>query len=419
MIKNTKDMVFVKDINLKYIAVSEGFVKMVGKDSENDILNYNDTEIFADKNLANRYVEDDRKLLTSNKNLINYIEPLTDENGQHRYGLTSKYIIKDEFGKLIGILGITKDITSDYMLRQHYQQELKYLFELPKDVYAVSYIDIDDWRIISQRKQLIETNTLQTCYTVESLCKAAVDSIVDDKCKAAQFYNNFNKENLKRLYEDGNGNITFEYQRYLSDNKMHWIYNEVRFLVDVDSGHFCAMLMAKDIDEEKNEEQRLIEAATFDMMTKIYNRETTMEYIENILEECAADNHALIMIDVDNFKKLNDTLGHQIGDEFLISLANELKCNFGKKDIVGRVGGDEFFVLMRKISGIESVEKKLQNLLRNINAICDSYHLEGLSVSMGIAMYPENAKTLDELYKKADEALYKGKKSGKGQIKFS
>jgi len=103
---------------------------------------------------AERYVLDDKKLLAGGVNLIDYIEPITDEDGQHRYGSTSKYILRSEEGEVLGILGVTRDITKDYLARQNFQKELKYLFELPSDIYAVSYIDIDSWRVISQRRQI-------------------------------------------------------------------------------------------------------------------------------------------------------------------------------------------------------------------------------------------------------------------------
>ena len=93
MLENTKDMMFVKDANLVYVAASVPFVKMVGKEYISEIIGRTDMEIFEDKGLAERYVADDKKLIASGKNLVDYIEPITDENGQARYGSTSKYIL--------------------------------------------------------------------------------------------------------------------------------------------------------------------------------------------------------------------------------------------------------------------------------------------------------------------------------------
>lgn len=419
MLDNTKDMVFVKNKDLVYMAASMPFVKMVGKEKAEEIIAHTDIEIFEDENLAKRYVADDHKLMEGGVNLVDYVEPITEENGQPRYGSTSKYILSDDEGEIIGIFGITKDITRDYLARQQYQQELKYMFELPKNAYAVSYIDVDSWRIISQRRQLIQEGTYQACHTVESLCEAALDSIVDEYSDVAAFYRNFAPDNLRKIYESGRTSISFKYQRYLSDNSVRWVRNDVRLLVDVESGHLCVILSAKDIDAQKQKEQRLLMAARMDKMTMLLNRETTMEEIRSTLKREAESTHALFMIDVDNFKMLNDTLGHQAGDKFLIDLADEIKNCFGVFDIVGRIGGDEFFALMKNVPDKSAAEQQAQKLLNAVQRVCSAYLDIPLSGSIGIGLYPECAASLEELYTKADNALYQAKRNGKNQFVFS
>jgi len=419
MLHSSLDMVFIKDKNLKYQAASMPFVKMTGKSSVDEIVNKSDLEIFEDSDLAKRYISDDQKLISKGEDLIDYMEPLPDENGNARYGSTSKYILRDDENNFIGILGITRDITREYFARQRYQQELKYLFKLPEDTLAVSFIDIDSWRIISQRRQSIENGTYQSCYTVEELCDAAVVSIIDKNSKACEFYRNFSPNSLWDIYASGRSNIIFKYQRKLSDGSIRWVRNEVRFLIDVDSGHLCAVLTAKDINAKKVEEQNLIMAAKLDKMTMLLNRETTMEYIREILLGEADSTHVLFMLDVDNFKNLNDTLGHQAGDEFLVGLATKIKKSFRENDIVGRIGGDEFFMLMRNVPDKSIILDKAQNLLETIKQSSVNYPGLQISASIGISIFPDNGLNLDELYSKADEALYIAKRGGKNQFVFA
>ncbi len=418
IIENTKDMMFIKDVHSVYLAASMPFVKMVGKEQVEELWGKTDLELFEDSNLAKRYLADDRKLLAKGQDLIDYIEPITDEDGLARYGSTSKHILRGETGEPIGILGITKDITREYMVRQHYQQELKCLFELPSDTYAVSYIDIDSWRIITQRKNFIHEGTLQTCYSVEELCEAAVESIVDTDCEAYAFYNDFTLERLYQAYESGRTHISFEYQRRLTNDTVRWVHNDLRFLTDVDSGHLCVMLSAKDIDMEKEEEQKLVVAARMDKMTMLLNRETTMEEIRKILKEDSEKTHVLYMLDIDNFKSLNDTLGHMAGDEFLVKLAKSMKKCFRESDIVGRIGGDEFFIFMRNLPTQQIMERKARELLQAIQNVCGEYSKVSLSGSIGISVYPKNGLTLEELYGQADVALYEAKRKGKNQYIF-
>ena len=419
LLSHTQDMMFIKDANMRYVAASVPFVRMVGKEKVEDILYKSDLEIFEDENLAKRYIADDKKLISSGKNLIDYIEPITDDNGHARYGSTSKYILTNKEGKMIGLLGVTKDITRLYIAKQRYQQELQYLFELPEDTYAVSYIDIDSWRIISQRRQLIGENTFQACLTVEALCEAACESIVEQDSEAAEFYRNFTQSYLKQIYESGRRSLTFKYQRKLADGIVRWIRNEVHFLVDADSGQLCIMLTAKDIDAPKREAEKMALAARMDKMTMLLNRETAMSDIRKILTEEPEEKHALFMLDVDNFKALNDQLGHQTGDEFLILLAKEMQKCFRKIDVVGRVGGDEFFVLMRNITERAHVENKACELLEIGKRVCEKYEQVSSSVSVGISIFPENGKTLEELYGAADAALYQAKRKGKNQFVFA
>lgn len=416
MLDNTMDMVFVKNMNLEYVAASLQFVKMVGKERVEEILGKSDDEIFLNKDLAVRYVADDRKLLAGGKNLENYIEPITDEDGHHRYGTTSKYILKDENDNPIGILGVTRDITRDYVSRQHYQQELSYLFELPEDAYAVAYIDIDDWRVISQRRRMIHGSTLEACHTVEELVGYAVSAIVDRKSEAAEFYCRFQPDMLKDIYNIGRRDISFKYQRCMPDGSIRWVKNEIRFLDDMDSGHLCAMLSAKDIDAAKQEEEKLEVAAKMDQMTMLLNRETTMEAIRGILRRQSGQTHALFMLDMDNFKVLNDTMGHQAGDRYLVLLAEEIRKCFRDSDVKGRIGGDEFFVLMQNIQEISIVQKKAILLLERIQAIGTEYPDVGLTGSIGISLYPCNGSTVEELYAKADASLYQAKRSGKNKF---
>ncbi len=419
MLEGTKDMVFVKDANLVYVAASMPFAQMTGRDCVEDLIERTDFDLFSDIELAERYVADDRKLLQEGKNLIDYVEPIPDENGQARYGSTSKYILRDENNEIIGILGITRDITREYIARQHYQQELTYLFELPADTFAVAYIDIDDWRLISQRRQSINEGSLQSCFTLEGFCEAAVESIVDEENEAMAFYRDFSQESLKGIHASGRCNLSFEYQRRLTNGKVRWVHNTVRFLIEVDSGHLCAMLSAKDIEAEKREERKLLEAAQMDRMTMLLNRDTTMEKINSILTGEPDNMHVLFMIDVDNFKLLNDTQGHPAGDSFLINFAEEIRAHFRDTDVVGRVGGDEFFALMRKVSGVHETAKKAEEVLEAIQNVCADYSDVHISGSIGISVYPENGQTLDELYAQADSALYQAKRKGKNQYVYA
>ena len=138
-----------------------------------------------------------------------------------------------------------------------------------------------------------------------------------------------------------------------------------------------------------------------------------METIRTILREEGDTGHSLYMLDVDNFKALNDTLGHQAGDEFLIRLAERLRTSIRETDVIGRIGGDEFFIFLREVSELTLTENRAKRLLDVISEVAKDYLQVKVSGSIGISRYPENGFDLDSLYAKADEALYEAKHAGK------
>ena len=176
------------------------------------------------------------------------------------------------------------------------------------------------------------------------------------------------------------------------------------------------------IDEKKRELQYLKEKAVTDSATGVLNKQTTEEMIIAYLNgEGKYGKHAMLMIDIDDFKGINDYYGHRVGDEVIASLGMELNNIFRSTDIKGRVGGDEFMVLMKDIEG----EGK-EFIADKANSICKMFrHLKldenkwiDFSASIGIAFYDMDGGTYEELYEAADRALYNVKNERKGTYAF-
>lgn len=167
----------------------------------------------------------------------------------------------------------------------------------------------------------------------------------------------------------------------------------------------------KEITEIKEKENSLRFQAEIDALTGVYNRKGGIQRIKkSLLKE---GHHALVLLDLDNFKMLNDTFGHQKGDQALKDVCNILRKHFHVEDIICRLGGDEFVVFVENISEevvlkiIKALSKKLQILYYQDNREVQ------LTASMGIVLVPCHGKEFDELYEKADIALYKAKSRGR------
>lgn len=420
LLEHTDSMIFIKNTDLTYVAASAPFFRMAGKSSMDEIVGRTDFEVFENQELAKRYTDDDRILLSGDKDLLNYVEPLADNHGLPRYSSTSKYILRNAEGEPIGILGISRDITRDYIARRLYQQELQFLFELPADTYAALFMDIDDWRIIRHQCHEVRGNILPVQETMANFAVNAIRCLADPRdTETRYFFQNLSRASMRELSSRGKRNMELEYLRLMPDGQQRWVHVDIHFLVDPENSHLCAIWSMQDIDSEKQEALNLIHAAERDQMTGLLNRAFTMKYIQQILADHPDQSHALLMLDVDNFKAVNDTLGHQAGDAFLVELSATLKKCFRENDIVGRVGGDEFFVLMKNAPPASVLREKAAALLEATQALCQRYPGLDISISIGISLYPVNGMDLVALYGKADDALYQAKRQGKNQFVFA
>jgi diguanylate cyclase (GGDEF)-like protein/PAS domain S-box-containing protein len=174
------------------------------------------------------------------------------------------------------------------------------------------------------------------------------------------------------------------------------------------------IVMFTDIDHKKKEALDLRRKAEHDLLTGLYNRFTATAMVNcAISHSMENERHALFVVDIDNFKRINDSLGHLSGDRVIAELASRIRALFRDSDIVGRVGGDEFIIFMEHTDPA-AVVKKAQALNETIAAVqSGTVHISG---SVGIAFFPADGKSYDELFRKADTAMYCAKKRGKNSF---
>ena len=417
LVQNVGDHVFVKDLNFVYRAASPVFADMTGYPVE-EIIGKTDFDIFSDE-LALRYREDDEALLASGEDLLNFVEPMNRDDGKPRYGSTSKYILRDERGKPVGLMGYSRDVTMEYYARSNQRKELNYLFFLPDDVYFAIYIDLQDWRIIAENRQQVGGYNFQSHSSVDALGQAAFSRIADYRWPAYGFFRDFSPAFLREIHESGRREISMEYRRKMSDESLRWVRDELSFFRDHSNDHPCMMLIVRDIQQRKLDEQERIRLAEHDELTGVLSRSATMRFIREVLDgRQEAVSHALFMIDADHFKTVNDTYGHQEGDRVLAQIAEVIQSCFRDSDLVGRIGGDEFFALMKYIPGRKAAEEKAEQLRQRLNGIYAGDGQLRLSGSIGVAFFDSDAATLESLYRAADAAMYRAKQRGRNQAVF-
>lgn len=169
-----------------------------------------------------------------------------------------------------------------------------------------------------------------------------------------------------------------------------------------------------------NEKSRVLtDKADTDLLTDLYNKAATERKIREYLAAHPDQMGLLFVLDIDNFKKINDTMGHAFGDEVLRTFGAQIRAEFRATDILGRTGGDEFtiFLCNMKEEGIIHTEaRRLERFFQNFQA--GEYVKYSATASIGAAIYPRDGKDFETLYKAADSALYVAKKRGKNQLAF-
>ena len=317
---------------------------------------------------------------------------------------------KKEDGSIQKIVGYLRDISNEKEMEFAFQKEEKYKIAMLSD--AIAYYDINLTRdkIDDYTGELaIKYDNLDQ-YTYTYWLNKILETVIynDDK---EMYEKTFSRKALIEKNAQGITDFKHTYRRLNSENVMRWVTETAHLIKDIRNDNLIFFGYIKDIHEEKLRSIKLQYNSQHDALTKLYNRGFTSSRIDIILSESAAsEEHSLIILDIDNFKSINDSYGHAFGDSILISLANKLKNNFLGKDIVGRLGGDEFIVFIKDTNDINLLKGVCNNLCGKTHSDVDTKEM--YSCSIGVSRYPLDGITFDELYKAADIALYATKERG-------
>ena len=165
-------------------------------------------------------------------------------------------------------------------------------------------------------------------------------------------------------------------------------------------------------------DETIVTLEYYDTLTGLPNRKKLLENVRDLLEK-ETENFAFFFIDLDNFKAINDNFGHQAGDKVLAEAAERLKSNTRSKDIVSRIGGDEFIVIIRDLKSSLSVTVIAEKLVKILSAAyIYNDNILYIGASVGISLFPEHGDDVDTLIKNADLAMYETKNSGGNGYSF-
>lgn len=240
---------------------------------------------------------------------------------------------------------------------------------------------------------------------------------------------------LHALHEDDRERVNKTFNQAIEDHSLFEIEARVRLPANKErvfqqrgqvihnpkSGVLRMTSIVYDITERKESEKRLSYLANYDTLTTLPNRHLFKDRLDHALAQAERNKNevALIYLDLDHFKSVNDALGHHAGDELLVEAAMRIKKFIRSSDTVARLGGDEFIILIDQFEDSSQIAAVADHILYQLNQV---FHIEGneifVSASMGITLYPDDGKDFETLLRNSDSAMYLAKEDGRNSYHF-
>jgi diguanylate cyclase (GGDEF)-like protein/PAS domain S-box-containing protein len=315
--------------------------------------------------------------------------------------------------QVLGMAGIAQDITE----KKHIQKELENSQEQLQSIF--NSLDVFLWSMNAER-----TTFLQASPACQKIYGYSQKSIYENPMIWKKIIHPDDlalvKEKQKRITSEGIP-LTSEYRIIDASGNVKWIssytipvFNEIGEIIRYDG-------IVTDISQKRKAEEELEFMAFHDLLTELPNRRAFQRKLNRSLKaaEEKQTKAAILYLDLDHFKLINDALGHKVGDELLQTIAKRLKDCLHQSAFLARQGGDEFAVLLENIKNVEEVFNVTRKL---INVVTKPLYLAGrnyvLTTSIGISVYPDHADDTENLIKRADQAMYVAKANGKNSYRM-
>ncbi|MEK7810620.1 MAG: diguanylate cyclase, partial [Pseudomonadota bacterium] len=408
-LENTTDFIYFKDRNSRFRFCSQTLADITGHASWLDMIGKHDLDVFP-KDMAQIYYEEELPIFREGKALLNRVDPYYDAAGVKGWVSTNKWPLLDHEGRVVGLFGISRDITEFIRV----ESELR--------IAATAFEAQEGIAVTDETGQIIRINsafTRITGYTPEEAV-GKNPRILRSGRHDVHFY--------EAMWESINNTGSWQGEIW-NRRKTGEVYPEYLTITGVKNSkgavtHYVATF--NDITLSKAAAEEVKHLAFYDPLTQLPNRRLLIDRLHQAFISSTRSGNvcALLFIDLDNFKTLNDTLGHDVGDLLLQQVGQRLEACVREKDTVARLGGDEFVVILEAL-GAEPIEAATRTEAVGIK-ILNSLNLPYLlgkhecrnTPSIGATLFSGHAHPTDELFKQADIAMYQAKNSGRNTLRF-
>lgn len=395
----SKDAVFFKDLNLKYQLANDLFLEYISKELK-DIIGKTDHEIFP-KKVADKHVAFNKKLIKTHKSssyISPWILPKTKEEIEIEIALHPIFNQNDKF---IGLLGSVHNMETHNKLEDR-QRLIQNVFEFS----AEGMIITDKHQKITAINQAF---TEITGYFQDELI-GKMPTILASGRHDEEFYSNMWKElqqnDLWRGEVINRKKSGEEYTEFLTISVIRNSMGEIANYTGIFS----------DITNIKKAQSQLEYMAHHDPLTGLQNRLSLHLHAKEMIKRAKRDSFmvGVLFFDIDHFKEINDSYGHSIGDKILIQVALRLKKLLRDTDMICRLGGDEFIILVEKFISLDNFKQVIEKVFHIFKLpFIVNDKIFNITCSLGASIYPNDGNDLETLIKNADVAMYKAKKEGR------
>lgn len=399
--------IFWKDKESRYLGCNPTFAKDVGMESPQEIIGKVDYDLSWTRDQSEHYRNDDRQVIESGIPKLYYEEPLNNSSGETIWIETSKIPLLNTNNEIIGVLGIYQDITQQ---KQAYDS-----MRLASTIYQSSNEAV---MVTDENNRIMQINpafTRMTGYEMEDVIGKDPAMFRSGRQDEA-FYQNMWYKLLNEGCWQG------EIWDLRKDGIVHAKWLNINVIRHPDGRVHCYVAQYSDITEKNKKDEIILSQANYDQLTGLPNRNLFKNRLELEIKKLRHNESTLtlLLLDLDHFRDINDTLGHDKGDDLLREVALRIRFCADQSDTVARLGGDEFAVIVTNSADNHlQAEALARKIIQELNKPFNFSHSQishFISTSIGIVSYPQDGTDMKSLMKHADQAMYAAKLQGRNRF---